>query len=344
MYHSTAIEPSVISPGRPLVPSWVASAVFHLLLLLAIALWLRPRPAAALPEPERRAGIVLAQTDATGQTEFFSDSNTTQSAVASAPAQSGGGAAPSGGALQNDLASLLPTGDSLELGNGPGGDGVGQVNLGPGIGPGRTTGTPSNEGAEYLPAEPQFKNGPKTSLSVFGGAAVEGSRFAFVLDHSKSMGSGGLSILPAAKAELERAIGQLDGRHRFQILVYNHRVEAASQGMVPADDRNKRIATAFLGGVSAASGTSHYRAVLAALRLTPPPDVIFLLTDGDEPHPTGSQLQELNRMNTGPNGGAAIHVLQFGEGTQRDPASFFRQLSAANGGDYRYIDVSRLGR
>jgi hypothetical protein len=76
---------------------------------------------------------------------------------------------------------------------------------------------------------------------------------------------------------------------------------------------------------------------LAALRLKP--DVIFLLTDGGDPHLRPGQISFLTDQAAGQ---TSIHCLQFGTGTaDAIPADhFLRRLAAETGGSYGFITVA----
>ena len=69
-----------------------------------------------------------------------------------------------------------------------------------------------------------------------------------------------------------------------------------------------------MNGVTADGGTNHLSALLAAIRLRP--DVIFLLTDGEEKDDLNAeQLDRIDRQN---GGGASINVIQFGMPPDRE--------------------------
>jgi hypothetical protein len=73
-----------------------------------------------------------------------------------------------------------------------------------------------------------------------------------------------------------------------------------------------------------------------ALRMVP--DVIFFLTDADEPRISTQQLAHLAQRNKG----TSINTIEFGYGPQSDPDNFLVKLARQNGGKHAYVDVSRL--
>ena len=81
----------------------------------------------------------------------------------------------------------------------------------------------------------------------------------------------------------------------------------ATERMVWATDENKQLAAHFVDGITADGGTDHMAALTAALQLEP--DVIFLLTDGEQQDDlTADDLKRVDRLNSGR---AQINVIQF---------------------------------
>ncbi len=129
------------------------------------------------------------------------------------------------------------------------------------------------------------------------GVESEGYKFIYVFDRSGSMGGHGGSPLAAAKAQLLDSLEKLGQTHQFEIIFYNEEphvfeVSGSTGRLVFANDQNKTLAKRFIGGVTADGGTDHEPALAMALRMAP--DVIFFLTDADEPRltrqPVGQNL------------------------------------------------------
>jgi hypothetical protein len=175
---------------------------------------------------------------------------------------------------------------------------------------------------------------------VFG-VAGKGTRFVYVFDRSSSMEG---APLAAAKRELIASLQQLEPRHQFQIMFYNEAPEmmpsfrGAHTAMTFADERGKRLAASFAGGVFAHGGTEHLLALKAALALRP--DVIFVLTDANEPQMRPDELRLVRQINRG----TAICTIEFGLGPPQPSYNFLQQLAAENGGEHAYVDVRRLAR
>ena len=73
-----------------------------------------------------------------------------------------------------------------------------------------------------------------------------------------------------------------------------------------------------------------------AIRLQP--DVIFFLTDADDPKLTPAQLAKIRHMAAG----IVVNAIEFGPGPKPAQASFLAELARQNGGGYAYVDVSQL--
>ena len=104
------------------------------------------------------------------------------------------------------------------------------------------------------------------------------------------------------------------------------------------DQVSKRLARQFVQGIKATGGTEHISALVMALKMRP--DVMFFLTDADEPVLTSAELSRIGRLNQG----AAIHTIEFGIGPQVRSENFLARLARQNGGQHVYVDVAKLGR
>jgi hypothetical protein len=68
------------------------------------------------------------------------------------------------------------------------------------------------------------------------------------------------------------------------------------------------------------------------------PDVIFLLTDADEPKLGPGDLAKIQRMA----GGISINTIEFGYGPASGEDNFLVQLARQNGGRHGYVDISKI--
>lgn len=182
--------------------------------------------------------------------------------------------------------------------------------------------------------------GEPTTVSLFGGTAAQGRSFIFLIDRSKSMGKYGLQALAAAEQELSAAVRRLQSYHQFQVIAYNDRCAYMSQRrMLAATDENKQGISKFLSALSPLGATEHEMALLSALQHQP--DVIFLLTDGGDPHLSENQIRTLAER-----AGArtAIHCIQLGNGPLLESDTFLRRLAHEAGGTFTYADMSQPKR
>ena len=184
---------------------------------------------------------------------------------------------------------------------------------------------------------PALPNGPKVKLSLFDAPPAEGHSFVFVIDRSASMGSGGLGAIGAAAKELEAQLGSLTGDQLFQVVAYNQSaVYFTGRELVPASEGNKQALVAYVRNLADFGQTEHERGLVAAFRLKP--EVIYLLTDGGDPHLKPGQVKYL-REQAGER--TTIHCLHFGTGSEDaiPPDHFLRRLAAETRGSYAFISV-----
>jgi hypothetical protein len=150
--------------------------------------------------------------------------------------------------------------------------------------------------------------------------------------------------LAAAKQELIASLNALEGRHQFQVIFYSERPEAmpfhrgGRSLLVAADARSKQQAETYIRGVIADGPTNHLPALELALSLAP--DVIFFLTDSEEPRMSPADLAQIRRLNRG----TIINTIEFGAGPPAANYNFLQQLAAENHGQHGYVDLSRWVR
>lgn len=205
----------------------------------------------------------------------------------------------------------------------------------PGLAPASAAKTPAEDSSIYPDAEGRART------SMFGLAGV-GYKFVYVLDRSASMGGSGERALKAVKTELRKSLEPLDTVHQFQIIFYNERPAIFNPSGIPgrlafANRASKDRAVRFIESIVADGNTRHDEAMKLAIKLRP--DVIFFLTDGDEPKLTRRDLDTIRRMASG----ITIHAIEFGPGPQAEAPGFLATLAEENGGKYVYVDLSKRG-
>ncbi len=322
---SDAAERPTAGGLRPEVPSWLMSLILHLLIFLMLGLTLRlgPRQGTAT---ERTAEVGIALKFQEGGDEYYQTEADAGGTEAAAPESGDTGAELT--ELLSDKPPLDPTG-ALPTGIeviGPAALGGGGVTSAGGMteGPGNRTGSPGGKGRATL-----------------FGITAEGWKFVYVFDRSDSMNWFGGKPLKAAKAELLASLQSLDSVHQFQIIFYNEKPEIFNptgqrHKLAFATEQNKRNADKFIRGMTATGGTNHVDALELAIRLRP--DVIFFLTDADDPQLSAGQLYKIHRQASG----IVIHTVEFGTGTQEDPNNFLVKLARENDGKHVYRDISKL--
>lgn len=176
--------------------------------------------------------------------------------------------------------------------------------------------------------------GPATTLSVFGTGGLEGRKFVFLIDRSKSMGAQGLGVLRQARNELVQAISKLEPHHEFQIIVYNNTTASiGNRQMLKATEENKARVPEFLDSIASYAGTNHQNGIYAGLVFDP--DVLLVMTDGGSPELHDGQIRAIARSAQR----TQIHTLHFGVGPALEYGNFLRSLSETTAGSYRYVDV-----
>lgn len=195
------------------------------------------------------------------------------------------------------------------------------------------------------------RGGPKGPAKIGQGMArtgvygieAEGHSFVYIFDRSDSMGVGGGSPLASAKTQLIASLDDLTDQNQFHIIFYNTAPQIMDLGrkyggLVFADDWAKNQAKKHVQGITASGGTDHFLALQAGLKLHP--DVIFFLTDADQPGLTRPQLERLNRLNSGR---TSICTIEFGEHPHSSRENFLGRIARENGGKYVYIDITKRG-
>jgi hypothetical protein len=193
---------------------------------------------------------------------------------------------------------------------------------------------------------------PGAARTSIYGLEGEGRKFVYVFDRSASMNSGFQLTYPGrapeqyiflegARQELLASLAQLDKRHEFQLIFYNDRTKVfqgyrGMKHLIPATDRAKELASSFLYNLTAEGDTYHTSALVKALRLKP--DVIFLLTDGEEKDDLSAKdLRDLTRQN---GGRTAINVIQICR--EPRPDSTLVELAQKNRGKHTFLDIDQL--
>ncbi|MHC4989431.1 MAG: vWA domain-containing protein [Planctomycetota bacterium] len=165
----------------------------------------------------------------------------------------------------------------------------------------------------------------------FFGISSEGSRFAYIVDISGSMGQG--RKMATAMRELGRSIASLPDYAHFYVVLYN------SSAMVPPMQRGwtraRRSATRSLiqfleQEVTPGRGTDPKPAFQVVFSLDVRPDVIFFLTDGEIATMSASFVAALNNRGRP----VIINTIAFGDPSSQE---LLKQIAFESDGTYRFV-------
>lgn len=330
--------PELVTIGsRASIPAWLMSLALHFtaFTVLSTLVYEQPRGIADV-EAGREAGIVLVHRSAQ-KTEYFSDQDAGSQAKVAASNQVAT-AAPTRTPFPKTAAPLIGAGPQL-----PTGSSAVVSTLPPSVAMPGTTGATGMTGTGSGLGRRGSGHDYDVETKVFG-ITGKGSRFVYVFDRSASMAGYEGRPLAAAKRELIASLQSLGNVHQFQIVFYNelpHVMMARGEGtprMHFGNDQGRRQAEEFVRGVVADGGTRHLDALKIALQMDP--DVIFFLTDADEPKLSSSELAQIVRANHG----TTINAIEFGSGASSGRYNFLRAIADQNGGQYRYVNVTTLPR
>ncbi|MCA9057943.1 MAG: hypothetical protein KDA85_05570 [Planctomycetaceae bacterium] len=166
-----------------------------------------------------------------------------------------------------------------------------------------------------------------------------GSSFVYLIDASSSMQIG--NRLELAKRQLKASLRLLQPNQQFHVIFYNEQPWPLL--LRPNDDvlmtsatlTNVELACRKADSQMPFQGTHHLPALLAALQQKP--NVLYFLTDGDQPQLYPQEMQ----LVLGNARGTTIHVIEFAEEGLRNPAAnWLQQLAQKTGGQYRRYTVS----
>lgn len=202
-----------------------------------------------------------------------------------------------------------------------------------------------------LPSLEELTNNKTSTEGDYGqietgvfGIKGKGSRFIYVFDRSASMSGYQGRPIRAAQQQLLASLTDLKENHQFQIIFYNdypsvfNPFHPSPPKLLYGNLINRKYAVDFVEGIKPSGQTNHIAALKIALNMKP--DVIFFLTDADEPQLTTDELALITSRNDGI--GASINCIQFGVGRYLGSKNFLMRLADLNGGQYSYVDLNKL--
>ncbi len=313
--------------------AWLISCILHTTLFVALGILSRPQTRGTSGEADRPVGIALVHETNQGNEYFLAGGSSAGANASKAkPKPTTISVNDSGGppiSVDNLLSQWIGT-DNSSTANGSNLDGA----LGSGLsGDGHTLGSGTGPGRG---------NGNKVKTSFFGTEGT-GASFVFVLDRSDSMNVYQASPLNSAKRELLNSIRSLNEYHQFQIVFYNDSLRpmstfGSSGRMIFATDSEKNRAERFVRGVPGDGATNHMPALMLGLSYVP--DVLYFLTDAEDPFLSPAQLRQLQQR--AELSRTTVHTIQFSIGPATSNGGWIRELAEMNRGTYKYLDVTTL--
>jgi hypothetical protein len=312
----------------------LGSLCVHLATLLALVFWMMsPPPLAPSGEPERPVSIVLAKANAGQLIDYLDDTQESSSSPAAVNARTDQNNQTVDALPGKDVQVELPASFALPSTSGLALPGEGLLPAIEGsVGASRRLPSGIDEAA-ILAADARGRGGEGDTtgtparLTLFG-VPAQGRTFAMVIDRSASMGDQGLGAIRAAADELQKQLAGLNDQQRVQVIAYHAAPSQLSEGWLPATDANKEKLLRYLRGLPAFGSTK------------PRPEVIFLLTDGDDPGMDPGQLRVVRDLAVNK---TVIHAIHFGRSHNlADENHFLRKVSGNSGGSYVFVNVDKL--
>lgn len=169
----------------------------------------------------------------------------------------------------------------------------------------------------------------------FFGISSAGSRFCYIVDVSGSMGSD--NRLEKAMTELTNSLKKLPDFAKFYILFYSSGVQEPSsqRGWNTARKSTIRKMISEFELIRASGGTEPEDAFIQALSISPVPEVIFFLTDGEI---SGFSVDDLKAL-LPRKGRVVINTIAFGNDKSQQ---LLKDFSKMTGG--KFNSVSSKGK
>lgn len=185
--------------------------------------------------------------------------------------------------------------------------------------------------------------------SSFFGTKRTGKRVVYIVDFSLSMESdcAGGTRIQALKKELVSSISGLSGNMNFNVIYFSHNAwtnetpgpnqcdkgwnglgEVPIVDWYPASDDMKQKCIAHINATAAQGNTGWYSPLKMAFSMSPPPDIVYLLSDG-EARDSNLVMDDLEKMNPT---GIPIDTIAFElPGT---PAYELSEIAKKTGGNF----------
>jgi hypothetical protein len=162
----------------------------------------------------------------------------------------------------------------------------------------------------------------------FMGVYAHGTRFCIIADCSGSMRG---PKLEHVKEEIRETLSGMGSQARFQLVFFHSRENPFPQPGWRNPRRDRRDLETWLAAVEAGGGTYPTPAFRIALSLSPRPDAIFFMTDGQfDP----GVVEEVAALNHDGQRRVKINTISF---IDRSAEAQMRKIAEDSGGEYRHV-------
>lgn len=321
---SPVIRPSAHVPTsdydrlvRSYVPAWAISSVVHALIVILLIFAI----GSTRPTDARPTGEVIDTTASTaGLTEL--ENSLELKTVGSADSESRS----AGDLSRNDpteVAAVQGLNDLPSSASGRADDSFSAL-LKDG---GALAGLGSTNGSDS-PLSHMGAGGDGVGSASFFGTPAKGKRFAIIADNSQSMQGAPLVYL---KNEIINTLNRSRGNTQFYVTFFsNEALPQPLKGWTVSREDITAVNT-WVKGVNVAGGTVPITGFDHVLRLNPPPDVVYFMTDGQFDAGEVEQIRLLNQALKPP---AVIHTVAFGS---RSGENELKLIAKQSKGTYRYV-------
>jgi Mg-chelatase subunit ChlD len=173
-----------------------------------------------------------------------------------------------------------------------------------------------------------------TAGTSFFGLEARGSRIVYIVDVSGSMYID--DRLATLKQQLIDSLRELPEHGHFAIVTFQSVPRALmGRGWTAATRANKSAAEAEIENLQAAGGTVPGPAFQVAFDLSPRPDAVYFMTDGEFPQYEQALMGDIEVWNRRGRRPTPIHCITFGT----DAASaVMRRIAERSGGGYVHVE------
>lgn len=166
--------------------------------------------------------------------------------------------------------------------------------------------------------------------TTFFGVSSRGTRFAYIVDVSGSMGQD--RKMDVCMQQLARSIEILPDYAYFYVVLFSSDVALPpmQRGWTRAQDNTVSRFIRWLNQVDPHGGTRPQPAFRQVFSLDQRPDVIFFLTDGQIPPETVATVAALNQRGRR----VAVNTIAFGDPSSQE---YLKDIARRSGGVYRFV-------